>query len=152
MPQFTLINFLWHFPNNPKYIDFILTNKHFPFQNSSTIETRLLDFHSLIVTVLKGGFIKRGLKIVMYRDCSQFDVNDFRRALKGSLDEMDSSDIAFSEFNGRVETVLNEHAPLKKRNNDGPFMRKALRKAINIPVQTFVIYILRTEAKKTRML
>ena len=46
---------------------------------------------------------------------------------------MNTRVINFSEFNERVETVLNEHAPIKKkciRANDGPFMTKALRKAI----------------------
>ena len=50
-----------------------------------------------------------------------------------SLNEMNNNDANFSEFNDRVETVLNEHAPIKKkyiRANDGPFMTKALWKAI----------------------
>ena len=47
--------------------------------------------------------------------------------------EVEHGETNFSEFNNRVETVLNEHAPMKKkciRANDGPFMTKALRKAI----------------------
>ena len=121
--------------DNPKCIDLILTNGPSSFQNSGTIETGLSDFHSMIVTILKGGFIKRGPKIVIYRDYSKFHVNDFRRALKDSLNEVNGNDTDFSKFNGRVETVLNEHAPIKKkyvRANDGPFMTKALRKAIYI--------------------
>ena len=49
------------------------------------------------------------------------------------LHEVNREDVGFSEFNDRIETVLNEHAPIKKkyvRANDGPFMTKALRKAI----------------------
>ena len=116
---------------NPKCIDLILTNKHHTFQNSNTMETGLSDFHSMIVTILKGGFVKRGPKIIIYRHNKKFDENSFRRALKESLNEMDTTN--FSEFNNRVETVLNEHAPMKKkciRANDDPFMTKALRKAI----------------------
>ena len=116
---------------NPKCIDLILTNKHHTFQNSNTMETGLSDFHSMIVTILKGGFVKRGPKIIIYRHYKKFDENSFRRALKESLNEMDTTN--FSEFNNRVETVLNEHAPMKKkciRANDDPFMTKALRKAI----------------------
>ena len=48
---------------------------------------------------------------------------------------MNREDVGFSEFNDRIEMVLNEHAPIKKkyvRANDGPFMTKALRKAIYI--------------------
>ena len=95
------------------------------------METGLSDFHSMIVTILKGGFVKRGPKIIIYRVYKKFDGNTFRRALKESLHEMGTTN--FSEFNNRVETVLNEHAPIKKkciRANDGPFMTKALRKAI----------------------
>ena len=119
--------------DNPKCIDLILTNRSSSFQNSGTIETGLSDFHSMVVTELKGGFIKRGPKIILYRDYSKFEVNNFRQALKDSLNEMDGNDTEFSEFNRRVETVLNEHAPIKKKYvgaNDGPFMTKALRKAI----------------------
>ena len=39
----------------------------------------------------------------------------------------------FSEFNERIERVLNKHAPIKKRcicANEGPFVTKALQKAI----------------------
>jgi len=46
---------------------------------------------------------------------------------------MNGEDTGFSEFNGIVETVLNELMPIKKkyvRANGGPFMIKALRKAI----------------------
>ena len=86
----------------------------------------------MIVTVLKGGFIKRGPKIILYRNYSEFEIKNFRQALKDSLNEMDSNDAGFSEFNRRVETVLNEHAPFKKkyvRANNSPFMTKALRKS-----------------------
>ena len=119
--------------DNPKCIDLILTNKHHSFQESSAIDTGLSDFHSMIVTILKGGFVKRGPKIIIYRDYKKFDVNTFRHDLEDSLSEMNTRVINFSEFNERVETVLNEHAPIKKkciRANDGPFMTKALRKAI----------------------
>ena len=119
--------------DNPKCIDLILTNNHHSFQNSGGMETGFSDFHSMIVTILKGGFVKRGPKIIMYRDYKKFDVNTFRLAFKESLNEINTRGTNFSEFNERVETMLNEHAPIKKkyiRANDVPFMTKALRKAI----------------------
>ena len=82
--------------DNPTCIDLILTNTSSSFQNSGTIETGLSDFHCIVVTVLKGGFVKRGAKIILYRDYSKFEVNNFRQALKDSLDEMDSNDTEFS--------------------------------------------------------
>ena len=54
--------------DNPKCMDLIPTNKHQSFQNPSAMETGLSDFHSVIVTILKGSFVKRGPKIIIYRD------------------------------------------------------------------------------------
>ena len=68
-----------------------------------------------------------------YFDYSKCDVNNFRRALKECLTEVNRDDKEFSEFHGRVKMVLNEHAPIKKKYisaNDGPLMTKALPKAI----------------------
>ena len=100
--------------DNPKCIDLILTSNHYSFQNSRTMETGLSDFHSMIVTILMCGFVKRGPTIIPYRDYKKFDVNTFRRALKESLNEVNIRCINFSEFNERVETVLNDHAPIKR--------------------------------------
>ena len=119
--------------DNPTCIDLILTNRPSSFQNSGATETGLSDFHSMIVTILKGGFMKRGPRIVLHRGYSKFDKNNFRQALKDCLHEVNREDVGFSEFNDRIETVLNEHMPIKKkyvRANDGSFMIKALRKAI----------------------
>ena len=77
--------------------------------------------------------MRRGPRIVLYRDYSKFDKNNFRQALKDCLHEVTREDVGFSEFNDRVETVLDEHAPIKKKYgcaNDGPFMTKVPRKAI----------------------
>ena len=37
------------YPENPSYIDLILTNSLYSFQNSCVIETALSDFHKIIV-------------------------------------------------------------------------------------------------------
>ena len=106
--------------DSPRCIDLILTNTKSSFQATTTIETGLSDFHNMIVTVLKGGHVKRGPKIISYRDYSRFSTVDFRNHLMHML----SSELGWNE-------VLNEHAPVKKkyiRANDGPFMTKALRK------------------------
>ena len=39
----------------------------------------------MIVTVVKGGFIKRGPKIINYRDYRKFDIYSFRKDLKDRL-------------------------------------------------------------------
>ena len=117
--------------DSPRCIDLILTNTKSSFQATTTIETGLSDFHTMIVTVLKGGHVKMGPKIISYRDYSRFSTVDFRNHLMHML----SSELDENEDNGAfkavVMAVLNEHASVKKkyiRANDGPFMTKALRK------------------------
>ena len=116
---------------NPRSIDLILTNGKSSFRKTVAIETGLFDFHAMIVTVLKGGFVNRGPKIVTYRDYSKFSAVDF----EGSLVHMVSSELSeienYGAFEAGVMRVLNEHAPVKKKSiraNDRPFMTKALRK------------------------
>ena len=84
------------------------------------------------------GYIKRSPKIVMYRDYRNFDVQSFRKDLKENLGAQQNDHFDYSAFESAVETVLNRHAPLKKkyvRANNGPFMTKALRKAIMLRTQ-----------------
>ena len=66
---------------NPRSIDLILTSRKFSFRNAVAIETGLSDFHAMIVTVLKGGFVKRGPKILTCRDYSKFSAVDFKENL-----------------------------------------------------------------------
>ena len=63
----------------------ILTNRISKFQNTVSIETGLSDFHCMIVTVVKGCFIKRDPKIINYRDYRKFDIDSFRKDLKDRL-------------------------------------------------------------------
>ena len=108
---------------NPRTIDLILTN----------IETGLSDFHLMVSTVLKSGFVKRGPKIINYRDYSKFDDVKFRSDLREELSKCYRDGTTYDRFNATVEKVLDKHAPLEKKSvraNDGSFMTKALRKAI----------------------
>ena len=45
-------------PKSPSCIDLILTNNPYSFQNFGVIETRLSDFHKMIVPVMKTTFQK----------------------------------------------------------------------------------------------
>ncbi len=118
----------------PRTIDLILTNRVHNFQNTMTVETGLSDFHCMIATVLKGGFVKRGPKIINYRDYRKFDIHSFREDLQdGILRESQQPLTSYDTLDAIVLSVLNKHAPMKKKSvraNDGPFMTKALRKAI----------------------
>ncbi len=84
-------------PDNPKCIDLFLTNKFSSLQNLVTIEIGLSDFPFILVTVLKDGFVKRGPKIILYRDYSKFEENNFRQTLTESLNEMNGDDTTLSQ-------------------------------------------------------
>ena len=120
--------------DRPKTIDLVLTNRTSNFQNTTSIETGLSDFHCMITTVVKGGFIKRGPKIINYRKYRKFDINRFRKDLRDSLlRQYQEASNNYDVFDAIVLSVLNKHAPIKQKfisANDGPFMTKALRKAI----------------------
>ena len=49
---------------NPRCIDFILSNRKHSFQHTTATEMRISDFHAVIVGVLKGGFSKRAAMII----------------------------------------------------------------------------------------
>ena len=119
--------------DNPRCIDLILTNNRECFKSTRTIETGLSDFHSMILTVIKSSFIKRGPRIITYRDYRKFDPSVFKEDLKKELAKNNFCYEKFEVFNSVVTGVLDNHAPIKKKSvraNDGPFMTKALRRAI----------------------
>ena len=81
-------------------------------------------------TTWKGDFMKRGPKIITYRDYSRFCSMDFRIHLSSTIAEelIDNED--YAAFDAVIMGVLNEHAPITKkyiRANDGPYTTKALR-------------------------
>ena len=101
--------------DRPRSIDLILTNRVSSFQNTDAIETGLSDFHCMIVTVLKGGFVKRGPKLINYRDYRNFRINNFRNDVCIELSKHIPVDsMSYDTFDSIVEQVLNEHAPIKK--------------------------------------
>ena len=125
-----------HKSDSSTSIDLILTNRSRSLKNTQTIETGLSDFHEMILTVFRSGFVKKGPKLILYRDYENFDVQAFRIELTGRLSEV-ASDQGLIEnyaiFNDIVSQLLDKHAPLKKKHvraNDGPFMNRTLRKAI----------------------
>ena len=119
--------------DSPRCIDLILTNRKRSFQNTVTVHTGLSDFHPMIVTVLKGGYRKKGPKIITYRNYTNFRADDFRKDLCDQItSELQGKD-DYGAFDAVVTNILNKHAPLKTkylRANDGPFMTKALRIAM----------------------
>ena len=125
-----------HKSDSSTCIVLILTNISRSFKNTKAIETGLSDFHEMIVTVFRSGFVKKGPKLILYRDYKIFDVQAFRIEHTVRLSEV-ASDQGLIEnygiFNDIVSQLLDKHAPLTRKHvraNDGPFMNKTLRKAI----------------------
>ena len=123
---------------NPSCIDLILTNKKNLFKNSNALEVGILDYRSLILTALKNQLVKGNAKTKLYRDYSEFNMDNF----KAELDDKLKSDVV-TEYSNFVQ-FLNNHAPAKKKNvlfNNSLFMTKTLRKAIMHRSRLKYIYI-----------
>ena len=65
-------------PEKPSCIDLVLTNCPRSFQNSCAIETGLLDFYKLVVTVMKITYKKSQPKTIIYRSYKYFNNKGFR--------------------------------------------------------------------------
>ena len=85
----------------------------------------------MIATALKSGYVKRGPRIITYRDYGRFSAIEFRNHLFYNISHELSENEDYGTFEAVIMSVLNEHAPVKQKcicANDGPFMMKALRK------------------------
>ena len=115
---------------NPTCIDLFLTNSPLSFQHTTTVSNGLSDFHKLVLTTLKTKFTKARPTEVTYRNYKNFDSAKFKNDLKQVM----TSDIKdYGSFEDCFLSILNEHAPLKKkliRANHAPYMTKVLKKAM----------------------
>ena len=119
-------------PRNPSSIDVILTNRKSNFQNSTTIETGLSDFHKMTITVHKGHCKKLEPLIINYRNYKKFDGVLFRQDLLRQLNLLDIDTMTYDQFKVIFMATLDWHAPVKKkavRGNSAPFMNKTLSQA-----------------------
>ena len=117
---------------NPSYIDLVLTNKEDLFKNSNVLEVGISDHHSLIITALKSQLVKGNAKIKLYRDYSEFNMDNSKAELDNKLKSGVVTE--YSNFQNIFIQVLNNHAPAKKkivRFNNSPFMTKTLRKIMH---------------------
>ena len=97
--------------------------------NTLTFETGVSDHHKLIGTKLRSTFAKGKPKKIFYRYYKNFNNEKFEEELKKHL----SSVLDFELFQLAFETTLDQFAPLQQKvvqNNNQPFMKKTLRKAI----------------------
>ena len=74
-------------PDNPSCINLILTNCPNYFQNLSTFETGLSDFHKLILTLFKSQILQQRHNIILYRDYKRFDSQTFESVISNKIEE-----------------------------------------------------------------
>ena len=79
-------------PDNPSCIDLIFINCPKYFQNPSTFETGLSDFHKLIVTFLKSEIPQQRPHIISYRNYKRFDSQTFQIVISKKIEENKSMD------------------------------------------------------------
>ena len=99
---------------NPSYIDLLLINNVYAFQQTITACTGISDCHKLVLTVLKTTVPRSQPKEITYRDYKQFDSSKFKNELKNVLtkENIDSCTKVDEQF----LKVLNCHAPLKRKS------------------------------------
>ncbi|XP_057299404.1 uncharacterized protein LOC130630024 [Hydractinia symbiolongicarpus] len=104
---------------NPSCIDLFLTNRYNYFQNTSTLETGLSDFHKMAITVMKIYFQKQKSHIIKYRNYKNFLNERFCYELTCRLQNIEKSkkkiDDELENFHECAKSVLNKIAPLKKK-------------------------------------
>ena len=72
-------------PGNTTCIDLILINCPKNFQEFSSLETGLLDFHKMVLTVFKSKTPNLTPTVVSYRKYKQFDSDKFKLEVSNKL-------------------------------------------------------------------
>ena len=140
-------------PDNPSCIDLFLTNCSRSFQDTQVIETGISDFHKMNLTVLKLLFTKQKHETIFYRNYKKFDNLKFKEALNRELMKHHLNNIDYENVHEIVLSILNAHAPLKKKHlraNHASFVTREFQKAVMKRASLRNVYLKkRTEATKT---
>ena len=140
-------------PDKPSCKDLLLTNFPKSFLKAQTLETGLLDFHKLTLTVLKIHYKKQKPLVVTYGDYKNFSNETFQTELLSAIERY--SNIFFADFHSEFHYLLGKHAPIKNRYiraNQKNFRDKELNRAIMIRSKLFwkTVAPLFTEKKSLR--
>ena len=92
---------------HPTHIDVILTNKSKKFQNTTTIETGLSDYHNMAFTCLNSYMTKLPPHVIYYRNYKQFDETRFRNDISSELNSNKNKNGAnYEEIKSNIMTQL----------------------------------------------
>lgn len=81
-------------PNNPSYIDIILTNCARSFHFTYLFETGLSDSHKLVVTPLRLKFESLSPKVISYITYKKFNKEKFKDLFQGYLNKLEMSGLS----------------------------------------------------------
>ena len=110
--------------NNPNQTYLILTNQKNMYRFWNTFETGQSYHHKLLSNISKSGSFKGTARVKVYQS---LNVDNFKSVLNQKLNNLSST--TFDDFEETFLSLMNKHAPLKKkilRHNDGPFMTREL--------------------------
>ena len=113
-------------PDNSSYIDL-------SSQDTQAIETAYSDFRKVNLTILKMYFTKQNHQTIFYRNYKKFDSPIFKEALNRELMKHDLNGIDYEIFHGILLSILNAHAPLKKKHlraSHATFINEEFRKVV----------------------
>ena len=78
--------------NNPSCIDLFLTNSSKSFEKCLALQTDRLDFHKLIITILKVKPDRLPSRIIKHSDYKNFETKPFNSKLQVSINNIDICD------------------------------------------------------------
>ena len=86
------------------------------FQNTTTIETGLSDYHKIVITCLKRHMTKLSQHVIYYRNYKQFDETRFCNDISCKLNSnKNKNDASYEKIKSNIMTELEQCAPMKKR-------------------------------------
>ena len=102
----------------------MLTSSYRRFHNLCAIETRLSDFHKMIVTAMKTHFQEQAPKIIQHRDHNNFSAEEYRQCILSLVSSRDLSRSGFNTFLTKCKDAFDIRVPIKRiylRSNGSSF-------------------------------
>ena len=96
--------------SNPGYIDLVITNISSNFKTRRQYQRAYWIFIKCLLSVLKHTFHRHAPKVLVYRDCRNFNRVIFKREPEDKLNQQVNE---YKHFEKIFLEILNTHAPIK---------------------------------------
>ena len=103
--------------DDPRCIDLIRTNGKGNFEITKAAETGLSDFHSMILTALKGGFVKMGPRTKAYRDYRYYSPDNLDYDKVHNVLARLSDRVVYDSFENTITGIPKQHIPIKEHSS-----------------------------------